>query len=59
MSKHPLLLLLCSVTLLGACGQKGPLFLPGDMNAGTVVTPDETPEKAEQEDEKKEEPINE
>ncbi|MEM7277139.1 MAG: lipoprotein [Pseudomonadota bacterium] len=59
MSKRPLLLLLCSVALLGACGQKGPLFLPGDMSAGTVITPEEAPTNAEQEDDEKEESINE
>ncbi len=33
-SKHFLILL---IVLAAGCGQKGPLFLPGDVSGGTLV----------------------
>lgn len=55
MSKCKLLTLILGVTLLAACGQKGPLFLPGDMSAGTVVIPEESQTTAEQKEDKEKE----
>lgn len=33
--------LLCLFLAAAGCGQKGPLFLPGDPNEGRIVLPDE------------------
>lgn len=33
-------LLLLSATLLSACGQKGPLFIPADETADTTTAPE-------------------
>ena len=33
------LTLLAAALLVTACGQKGPLFLPGDVSGGTLGTP--------------------
>ncbi len=46
-----LLVLLCSIFAIAACGQKGPLFLPGDPS--TIQT--EVPAQEEAEEEKDEE----
>ncbi|HEX7060816.1 MAG TPA: hypothetical protein VF200_02545 [Woeseiaceae bacterium] len=33
--------LLCLLLAAAGCGQKGPLFLPGDPSEGRIVLPDE------------------
>ncbi len=47
-----LIIFLFSLLLIGACGQKGPLFLPGDTNQiSTSVPQQQQPVPVEEEDE--------
>lgn len=42
---------LVSVFILAACGQKGPLFLPGDPNAIRTTTPQQNGQQLEEQSE--------
>ena len=47
MNSHPrtLLALLTCILLLAACGQKGPLYLPGRTSSFESMTPEQQPEE--------------
>lgn len=53
------LLALLSLFLISACGQKGPLFLPGNPSQIQTVPPAETPEEESDDDEDENITINE
>jgi predicted small lipoprotein YifL len=53
-----LLSLLASVLLLGACGQKGPLFLPGTPSTITTPVPEQQPAPDEETDEERDQQNN-
>ena len=46
-----IVLALLSTIILAGCGQKGPLFLPGDPNAVRTTTPQQGSQAAEENDE--------
>lgn len=50
-----IILLLAAAMALSGCGQKGPLFLPGDPDALRTTTPNRAPVQQQQEDEEDEE----
>jgi predicted small lipoprotein YifL len=47
---------LCGLLLAAGCGQKGPLYLPGDPNEGRIVIPTPEQEQGADEDEQTEPP---
>ena len=52
-SRAPAVAAFCLLPLLAACGQKGPLYLPGDRDETEITLPDdlaeEEPESADEE----------